>query len=307
MNTTKRRLVIFLILMFLVLGIMFATRMYSHVKKKGRIVLGAKDTTGQILAEMMAQLFEAKTTLLVDRKFNLDSTFIIFHALKAKEIDMYVEFTGTALIAILHKNWLEVPFENIYKYLQEEFNRRFDLIWMKPFGFESSYVVVTRPEFAEKHGLKTLSDLQRLMEVEDVQLAFDPEFYARPEEEILEKEYQIKSSHLKLLDHTLLYLALLNRSVDIIDGYATDGFIFDHGLVILEDDKKRLPPYEAATIIRKEVLKRYPEIQAVLEEILGRITLNEIQEMNYKVEKKGENLYHVVEHFLKKEGYLSHS
>jgi len=307
MSAIKRRLVIFLSVMLLILGLMFTTVTHAHFKRKGRLVLGAKDTTGQILSEIIAQLLEEKVGLLVERKPSLDGTFICFNALNTKEIDMYVEYTGTALTAILHKDWAEVPPHAVFDHLQEEFSRRFDLKWMSPFGFESAYVIVVHPEFAKKHELRTFSELQKLLkENKKIRVAFDPEFYARPEEKILESEYDMQFSNLKLLDHTLLYLALLNHSVDVINGYATDGFIFDHGLIILEDDEKRLPPYEAAAIVRCEILKMHPEIQDIFEEISGKITLSKICEMNYKVEKKGESVYHIAQQFLKREGYLSH-
>ncbi|WP_420422512.1 glycine betaine ABC transporter substrate-binding protein [Simkania sp.] len=308
MSAIKRRLILTLLVMLVILAVMFSTVTRSHLKRQERIILGAKDTTGQIISEVLALVLRDRTNLMFEVKPAYDGTFICLNALNSNEIDLYIEYTGTALSSILHKDYWELPEGKTLEFLNEEFSRRFALEWMPPVGFEAAYVILARPDFAEKHGLKTLSDLKALLGKDPkVKVAFDPEFYARPEEKVLEEGYGMQFKALSLLDHPLIYLSLVNGAVDIIDGYATDGFILEHGLVTLEDDQNLFPPYQAAAVVRQDILKKHPEIRSIFDEISGRITLEKMVEMNYEVENKGKSVYHVAQQFLKREGLLSHS
>ena len=305
MSAIKRRLILTLLVMLAILVVMFSTVTRSHLKRNGRIIIGAKDTTGQIISEVLAQVLRDRTDLVFEVKPAYEG-FICFQALQSSAIDLYIEYTGTALSTILHKDYRELAEERVFEFLNEEFIRRFALEWMPPVGFEAAYVILTRPGFAAKHGLKTLSDLQTLLARDPkIRVAFDPEFYARPEEKVLEKGYGMEFKTLSLLDHPLIYLSLVNEAVDVIDGYATDGFILEHRLVTLEDDLSLFPPYQAAAIVRQDVLKKHPEIRKVFDEISGKITLEKMIQMNYEVENKGKNVYHVAQQFLKREGLLS--
>lgn len=308
MRALKRRVLIFLLIFLAMIGALFTTVIHSHMKRKGSLVIGAKDTTeGHLLSEIIAQLIEDKTSINIVRKFHLDGTFIAFNALKSKDVDLYVEYTGTALTAILKKDHSELPPKKVLPYLRKEFESRFDLIWMEPLGFECAYVLITHPKFAEERGVETLSDLKKLLDHDEgIKVAFDPEFYARPESDILKSRYEMKFLDFKLLDHMFLYLALNNRTIDVINGYATDGFILGHNLKVLEDNEEKFPSYEAVPIIRSETLKRYPELRAIFEEISLKITAPKMREMNYKVEKKGESVHNAAQYFLKREGLLSH-
>lgn len=307
MSAIKRRLILTLLVMLVILAAMFSTVTRAHLKRQGRIILGAKDTAGQIISEVFAQVFRERTDLVFEVKPAYDGTFICLNAINSNEIDMYVEYTGTALSSILHKDYSELDREETFNFLNEEFQRRFALEWMAPVGFDSAYVILTRADFAKEHGLETLSDLQTLLEREPkVRVALDPEFYARPEEKVLENGYGMEFKNLSLLDHPLIYLSLANGSVDVIDGYATDGFILAHGLTVLEDDQNLFPPYQAAAVVRQDILNKHPEIREIFNEISGRITLEKMTEMNYEVEKKGKSVYHVAQQFLKREGLLSH-
>jgi len=195
MATIKRRLLIFLSSLLVLLVLMFSTLAHAHYKRKGCIVIGAKDITGQILSEIIAQLVETKTSFRIERKYHLANTFICFNAINAKDIDLYIEYTGTALTAILKKSPLEIPSKEVLSYLRKEFKKRFDLILMDPLGFQSAYVFTVHPDFAREKGLETLSDLAELMRQEEkVKVAFDPEFYARPEGSILEEKYGMQFS-----------------------------------------------------------------------------------------------------------------
>lgn len=302
MATIKKRLLFFLSFFVLAFLVMLSSQFYTQKKRQKTIIVGAKDITGQIVGEMVVQLAHAKTSIPFKTMFHLGDTFTCFSALNSKSIDLYVEYTGTALTGILKK----APSEGNLNDLREIFHHRFDLTWIDPLGFDSAYVIVTDSRFAEANQLSTLSDLAAFVhQNREVKIAVDPEFYARPERKLLEKKYGLPLGDPKFLEHELLYLALENHSIDVMNGYAMDGGIFDQNLKILEDDREAFPVYEASFIVRNDVLKTFPELQAILEQLSGRISLEKMSKMNYEVEKKGKSVHNVAHNFLTREGLLS--
>lgn len=291
MNRILRRL-LFLLFTFSVIGAFSLGGILMKLKDKDSIALGGKSTEGHILAEIIGQLLEHDLGIKVVRKYGLDATLILFHALETKEIDLYVEYTGTAAAAILKRSATSEE-------LKEIFLEKYNMVWLDPLGFQNRYGLMMDPQVAAEKGVEKLSDLAKI----PLQMSFDQEFYGREEMEILRQGYHIPFKGLKLMDHALLYVALKKRGVDVINGYTTDGFC--RGLKILEDDQNLFPSYEAIPLTREDVLKKHPALTSTLKKLKGAISEKEMQNLNYLVEKKRKSVYDVAHNFLKNNHLIS--
>jgi len=303
MKAIKRRLFFVLSIILALSMIMITTTVRSYHQNRMRIGIGGKNTTeGHLLSEIMAQLIENRTTLEVKRQFHLDGTFIAFHALRTKAIDIYVEYTGSALVALLKTSPFEVAAERQFDFVKEAFEKRFQLTWLPPLGFSCGHVLLTHQDFVKKTGITKLSQLQKLQKRgEKCRIALDGEFASRPELNFLEKRYDLSFKGRKLLDHTLLFLGLEKGLFDVINAYETEGWTQDPHVRMLEDDLQALPAYAAAPVVRLETLQKHPKLKKILSLLTGKITKEEIKSMNYRVEKKQESVHDVAKQFLIKE------
>ena len=219
---------------------------------------------------------------------------------KQKEIDLYVEYTGTAYSSIL-KRPIEGKSEKVIdEELRDTFLEEYDLVWLDPLGFQNTYVLMMDPIKAGALHIQSLSDLSQVVRKGGaLKVALDPEFIARPEWEILKTSYDISFPLVQILDYSLLHLTLGLGSVDVIDGYATDGLC--EGYLVLEDDQRSLPTYNAIPLIRREILEKYPELISLFRRLSGKISEERMAQMNNAVEKKGESIYSVARNFLLQE------
>ena len=234
------------------------------------------------------------------RKYNLEGTFINFEVLKSKDIDIYVEYTGTAILALLK----EKPIFDVaeaYLFVKKEFERKFNIVCLKPFGFENNYALMMLKKKAKKLNIESISDLKKY---KNLRFGFDHEFISREEFEILKKEYDLRFKKVKVMDHILLYLSLSNESIDVIDGYTTDAGILYYDLKILEDVKNVLPRHIAIPLVRGEILEKYPYLKDIINKLGGSISNEEMQMMNYEMDYKGKSAKSVAEKFLKKKNLL---
>ena len=271
---------------------------------KRSITIGAKHFTEQdVLGEIMAQLIEAKTGIAVVRKFDLGGTMVCFDALRTGDIDLYPEYTGTGLVNILKKKTVRDP-EKVYQTVRTDFRKKYDLLWLKPFGFNNTYTLTMRRKQARSLGIKNISDIARYKSV--LQPGFDAEFLERPDGyRGLERYYGFSFTKApKQMDPGLMYKALSEGAVDVIDGFATDGRIRAYGLVTLRDDRHFFPPYYAAPLMRAETLKNYPQVGRVLGRLAGAIDEETMQRMNYEVDGKGKRPSEVARQFLLSSGLL---
>ena len=256
---------------------------YTHWPSESRptIIIATKDFTEQlILGEMMAQIIEKRTPLKVIRKFNLGATQVIHAAMLKGDVDLYCEYTGTAYLNILKR-----PFNNesssheIYNEVKQEYSDRFNLVWLKPFGFSNSNALAMKKSVANNYGIRTISDLAK--QSQEFTIATPHEFRKRADGlPGLTKAYHLKFSNIRAMTPDLTYRAIHGKQVDVIQAFSTDGKIPAYDLVILEDDKQFYPPYQAAPVIRAEILEKYPEIKPALEELAGRIDQAKMQELN---------------------------
>ncbi len=271
-------------------------------KRDDTIVIGSKNFSEQaLLGEIMAQHLEARTHLPVERTFYLAGTYICQQAILAGRIDTYVEYTGTALTAILRDPIDRDP-SAVFGRVQSEYRKRFPLEVMPSLGFNNTFAIVIRGEDARRLNLKTISDSTRY--TPQWRAGFGFEFMDRPDGYPgLARAYGLQFvAPPRIFDLGLLYRALLDKQVDVVAGNSTDGLLAARDLVMLEDDKHYFPPYEAVPIVRQDTLVRHPEVHAALLELSGTISDPEMRKMNFAVDGEHRDIAEVAREFLHRKG-----
>src|SRR5580704_14737342 len=265
---------------------------------KNLIVIGSKNFTEQlILGEIIAQQIETKTHLPVERRFYLAGTFICQQAILAGRIDVYPEYTGTALTAVL-KEKPSGDREKVYSEVKEEYAKRFNLAVGTPFGFNDTFAIEIRGDDARRLGVKSIS--QASAHTPQWRAGFGYEFMERPDGyNGLAATYGLRFAEPpRIMDLGLLARALKDRQIDVAAGNATDGLIAALDLFVLEDDRHYFPPYEAVPVIRQQTLARHPEVKQVLDELTGKISDEEMRQLNYAVDGQKRDAKEVVREFL---------
>jgi len=259
-----------------------------------RILVGSKNFTEQIvLAELLAQQIEARTGLKVEKRLNLGGTLLAQQALESGEIDLYPEYTGTALTGVLGEQPSGDAAE-VYRRVKEGYASRFGLEVGPPLGFSNTFAMVVRGEDAVRWKLGKISDIGA--RAPEWRLGCGYEFKERPDGYAgWIKLYGLRFREApRVMDLGLLYRALEEKQVDIVAGNSTDGVIAALNLVVLADDRSYFPPYQAVPIVRKAVLDRHPELQGALESLAGKVTEQEMQRMNYAVDGQQRSVRDVV-------------
>lgn len=273
--------------------VFLATVVLSGVAFSAPIRVGSKAfTEGYLLAELAAQTIESKADQSVTRKFGLGSTGIVVQALLSNEIDLYPEYTGTIAEALFHDLSLRDPIE-----LQRRLNER-GLVMSKELGFENTYALAVRKEFAEKNRLKSISDLKGLES--RVRVAFSHEFISRDDGvKSLERVYGLDFSRsLQAVDHTLAYQLVAKNKADLIAVYSTDAMIDQLDLDLLLDDKKIFPPYRAVFLTTKQFVERQPRAWSALNSLAGTVDERKMRKLNGDVEANKRSVAEVVADFL---------
>jgi glycine betaine/choline ABC-type transport system substrate-binding protein len=266
---------------------------------KNRIVVGSKNFTEQaILGELLAQYLEAHTHLPVDRRFYLAGSYICHQAILAGRIDLYVEYTGTALAAILKQSPSNDPLQ-VYKQVKREYAQRFQLDVEEPLGFNNTFALVMRGPDARRLRVQTISQAARF--APQWRAGFGYEFMERADGyQGLVRTYGLRfAAPPRIMDLGLLYRALLEKQVDVVAGNSTDGLIVARDLAVLADDRHYFPPYEAVPMVREETLTRHPEIATALVQLAGKISDQDMRRMNYCVDGEHRDTQEVVREFLR--------
>jgi len=270
--------------------------------RENHIVVGSKNFTEQlVLGELIAQQIETRTHLQVERRFYLAGTYICQQAILGGRIDIYPEYTGTALTAVL-KDRPEGNREEVYTRVKTEYAQRFGLSVGLPLGLNDTFAIEIRGDDARRLGLKTIS--QAAAYTPQWRAGFGYEFMERPDGyKGLAATYGLHFAEPpRIMDLGLLDRALQNKQVDLIAGNMTDGLIPALDLFVLEDDRRYFPPYEAAPIIRHETLARHPEVATALNSLAGRISDDDMRQLNYAVDGLHRDVKEVVREFLKSKG-----
>jgi len=265
----------------------------------GRIVVGSKNFTESfILGELIAQQIETHTTLKVERRFYLAGTYICQQAMLAGRIDVYPEYTGTALSAILKQSASGDKTE-VYQHVKSEYERRLGLTLGPPLGFNDTFGMEIRGEDARRLNITTLSQAAKF--APQWRAGFGYEFMERPDGyRRLVAAYGLRfAEQPHIMDLGLLARALKEHQIDFAAGNTTDGLIPALDLFVLADDRHYFPPYEAVPVIRKLVIQQHPEIATVLADLAGKISDEEMQKMNYAVDGQHRDPRGVVREFLR--------
>ncbi len=264
-----------------------------------RIVVGSKNFTESfILGEIIAQQIEAHSALKVERRFYLAGTYICQQAMLAGRIDIYPEYTGTALTAVL-KEQPSSDKEQVYQQVKSEYERRFQLTLGPAFGFNDTFAMEIRGEDARRLNIKTLSEAAQY--TPQWRAGFGYEFMERPDGfHGLAATYGLRfAEQPRIMDLGLLARALKDRQIDFAGGNATDGLIPALDLFALEDDKHYFPPYEAVPVVREQVAKEHPEVVSALNSLRGMISDSDMQKMNYAVDAQHQDTQAVAREFLR--------
>jgi len=280
--------------LILVVTLAFLTSCHAP---KSQIVIGSKFFTEQVvLAELLAQHLEARTGIHVERKTNLGGTLLVHKAMQSGQVDLYVEYTGTALNAVLN----ESPTGDssaVYQRVKQLYGERFNFEVTEPLGFENTFAMVMRGEDARQLQLQRMSDL----------VAVAPKWRIGVGFEFLERSDGFKgwseryglhfAQQPSVMDLGLIYRALQDHKVDIVAGNSTDGVIDSLHLVILEDDRHYFPPYDAVPIVRRATLEKFPQLRVALAELGGKISGADMRHLNYLVDGQQRDVAAVVREY----------
>jgi len=261
---------------------------------RNAIVVGSKNFTEQVLlGEILAQQIERALKVPVVRKLDLGGTMLAHEALAQGSLDLYPEYTGTALTEVL-KQPIAREAQAVFEAVRAAYERQWQLAWLAPFGFNNTFAMIVRRDA----GVSTLSAAAK---AQAWRLGMGYEFRQRPDGlEGLLKTYRLRLAGEPVeMDLGLLYSALQNRKVDLIAANSTDGLISTLPVAALEDDRHYFPPYECAVVVRETTLARYPRLRPVLEELSGKISDAAMRRLNYEVDGKHRRAVEVAEEFLR--------
>ena len=270
--------------------------------KSSHVVIGAKDFTEQVvLGELLAQEIEAAGGGVVERRFWLAGSYLCQQALVSGRIDGYVEYTGTALTAIL-KQPLDRDAARVDATVSRLYEQRYWVRVGPGLGFEDTFAMVVRGDDARRLRLRTISDVVGKPEISRLGVGY--EFAERPDGlRGLTAAYGLRFvGEPRTMELGLLYRALAAHQVDIVAGNSTDGAIKALDFVALEDDKHYFPPYEAVPLVREDSLKRWPQIGVAMEKLAGRVSADEMRAMNLAVESQHRDVGDVVREFRARKG-----
>ncbi|WP_242988616.1 glycine betaine ABC transporter substrate-binding protein [Acetobacterium carbinolicum] len=272
--------------------------------EKKKVVIASKPMAeSYIIAEMMGQLIEANSDITVEYKMGIGGgTANIQPAMESGEIDMYPEYTGTGWLFVL-KNELVTDSQALYEGVKSQYQEKYNFIWLDRYGFNDTYALAMDKTKADSMGINTFSDLAS--QSASLVLGSEYDFYEREDGYPgLVTAYGFNFKEKKELDIGLKYKAIGEGQVDVINNFSTDGLLAEYNLKVLKDDQNFFPAYEAATVIRQETLDKYPELEAILNQLAGQISDEEMQQMNYYVEKENRDAGDVATEFLKAKGLL---
>jgi osmoprotectant transport system substrate-binding protein len=270
--------------------------------EKPHLVVSSKFFTEQvILAELLAQHIEARIGIPVVRKTNLGGTLLVHKAMLSGDVDLYVEYTGTALTAVLGEK-PEGDSTTVYQRVREGYARLFPLEVTEPLGFENTFAMVIRSDDARDHHLAKISDIVPLAPRWRAGVGY--EFLERPDGyQGWTQRYGLQfAKPPSVLDLGLIYRALAEKKVDIVAGNSTDGLIDALGLVPLQDDRHYFPPYDAVPVVRNAALEKFPQLRAALAGLAGKISVDEMRRLNREVDADQRDVAAVVREFRASKG-----
>ncbi len=267
-----------------------------------KLVIGGKlGSEPEILINMYKILIEEETDLTVELKPSLGKTTFLFNALVSGDIDIYPEFTGTIITQFLEDAPLSNDKQEVYEQARSGLLENNDLVLLEPMNYNNTYALAVSEAFAEEHGVESISDLQGIES--EVRAGFTLEFTDREDGYLgIQELYGLEFPNLVTMEPKLRYSAVEQNDINLLDAYSTDSELRSYNLTVLEDDLELFPPYQGAPLLRKETLEKYPELEGILNQLAGKITDDEMREMNYQVAVEGRSAVEVAREYLEEEG-----
>ncbi|HEL9638332.1 ABC transporter permease/substrate-binding protein [Streptococcus suis] len=271
---------------------------------KQLVIAGKLGAEPEILINMYKLLIEDRTDIKVEIKPNFGKTSFLYEALKSGSIDIYPEYTGTITSTLLKNSPMDLSTnpEEVYTYAKEAILEQDGLMYLAPMAFQNTYALAVTEDYAQKNGIEKISDLAKVQQT--AVAGFSLEFNDREDGNIGLKNLYNLQLNVKTMEPALRYEAIKSGNVQIIEAYSTDSKVVTYKLKILEDDKQLFPPYQAAPLLSKETLEKYPELEQVLGVLAGNISTEEMTQMNYAVDVEGKSAEQVAREYLEQEGLL---
>ncbi|WP_062106116.1 osmoprotectant update ABC transporter permease/substrate-binding subunit OpuFB [Bacillus niameyensis] len=268
------------------------------------VIAGKLGSEPEILINMYKLLIEDETDLQVELKPGLGKTSFVFNALKTETVDIYPEFTGTAISEFLKETAESTNREEVYNQAKDGLLKQFNMVMLKPMQYNNTYALAVPIDFANQYGVKAISDLNGIEN--KVKAGFTLEFSDREDGyKGIQALYGIHFPTLVTMEPKLRYTAVKSGEINLVDAYSTDSELRQYNLKVLEDDQHLFPPYQGAPLLKEETAKKYPEIVDSLNKLAGKITDDEMREMNYQVNVEGENAFEVAKEYLQEEGLIN--
>ncbi|WNN11779.1 ABC transporter permease/substrate-binding protein [Streptococcus suis] len=271
---------------------------------KQLVIAGKLGAEPEILINMYKLLIEDQTDIKVEIKPNFGKTSFLYEALKSGSIDIYPEYTGTITSTLLKNSPMDLSTnpEEVYTYAKEAILGQDGLMYLAPMAFQNTYALAVTEDYAQKNGIEKISDLAKVQQTDVA--GFSLEFNDREDGNIGLKNLYNLQLNVKTMEPALRYEAIKNGDVQIVEAFSTDSKVVTYKLKILEDDKQLFPPYQAAPLLSKETLEKYPELEQVLGVLAGNISTEEMTRMNYAVDVEGKSAEQVAREYLEREGLL---
>ncbi|MBV9387002.1 MAG: hypothetical protein JOZ78_11310 [Chroococcidiopsidaceae cyanobacterium CP_BM_ER_R8_30] len=290
----------------LLLALLTASTVFACSSTNGAIKVGSKDFTEELILGEMYALALKNSGLKVERKLNLGGTPVAQAGLQSGQIDLYPEYTGTALLTVL-KLPANSNRQQVFDTVAKDYKEKFNLVWLNPAPMNNTQALAMTQAGSEKYGIRTISDM--VAKASLLTIVCTPEFQSRedglPGLKRVYGNFQFKK--LIPVDAGLRYQALLKGEADVAEAFATDGEISASNLVVLEDNKELFPPYQVAPVVRQAALDANPSIRNVLNALSPKLTDETMRRLNYEVEGKKREPADVAKEFLTQAGMLQKS
>jgi osmoprotectant transport system permease protein len=271
--------------------------------EKDLVIAGKLGSEPEILINMYKLLIEEETDMSVELQPGLGKTSFVFNALRSGDIDIYPEFTGTAISEFLKETAVSTDRQEVYEQARDGLSEEFELEMLEPMDYNNTYALAVPEELAAQYGLETISDVKAVQQ--NIKPGFTLEFSDRDDGyRGIQELYGIEFPSVKTMEPKLRYSAIETGDINMVDAYSTDSELEAYNLKVLEDDKNLFPPYQGAPLLKKETLENHPEIADSLNKLAGKITDDQMREMNYKVNVDGTSAEDTAREFLKNEGLI---
>lgn len=267
------------------------------------VIAGKLGAEPEILINMYKLLIEEETDLQVTLKPGFGKTSFVFNAVDSGSIDIYPEFTGTAISELLKETPDSTDREVIYLQAKEGMAEQYDLVLLEPMEFNNTYALAVTDELAQEYDLKNISDLVGIEE--ELKVGFTLEFSDREDGYIgIQSLYDLEFPNLTTMEPKLRYVAVESGEINLVDAYSTDSELEEYELTVLEDDKDLFPPYQGAPLLKEETAEQHPEMVEALNQLADKITDDEMREMNYEVNNNDARPEDVAKDYLLTEGLI---